>query len=220
MTQKQLHLPLINAPPLIQTNSEFKCLNLYKTMKTIKLIFTITFLSFLTSNAQITKGNWMVGGNASFSNKELYNNNFSNAKRKTTEIEINANTGYFFIDKLQAGARVGYSSYKIKNSDSDSNRYWLKYGLYSRYYFLKSEKIVNIFIDGEYFFGNSAFSNGEFKDNLNGYVFSAGPTIFFNSSVAMEFGINYSSTKFKGVNDSTENNFQFSLGFQIFLEKN
>jgi len=36
----------------------------------------------------------------------------------------------------------------------------------------------------------------------------------------MEFGINYSSTKFNGVNDNIiENNLHFSLGFQIFLEK-
>lgn len=187
-------------------------------MKTIKLFFTITFLSFLTSNAQITKGNWMMGGNGSFSNKELFNNNFSNDKRKTTEIEIKANTGYFFIDKLQAGIRFSYESFKIKKN-SDSNRYWLKYGGFTRYYFLKTDKLVNIYLDGEYFFGNTAFSDGEFKDNLNGYVISAGPTIFLNNTVAIELGVNYSSTKFKGVNDSTENNLQFSVGFQIFLEK-
>jgi opacity protein-like surface antigen len=62
------------------------------------------------------------------------------------------------------------------------------------------------------------------QDNLNGYAIGVGPTIFLNSSVAMELGINYSSTKFKGANDFTtndftENNIQFSLGFQIFLEK-
>jgi hypothetical protein len=188
-------------------------------MKTIQLIFTLTLFSFLTSNAQITKGNWMVGGNASFSNKERYNNDFKNDKLKTSEFDINANAGYLFMDNLQVGIRVGYSDYKIKNTSSDSNRYWLKYGVYSRYYFLKPDKLVNIYLDGEYFFGNSAFSNGEYKDNLNGFSISAGPTIFFNSSVAMELGINYSSTKYKGVNDSTENNLQFSLGFQIFLEK-
>jgi hypothetical protein len=35
----------------------------------------------------------------------------------------------------------------------------------------------------------------------------------------MELGINYSSTKFIGTNGYTENNLQFNLGFQIFLEK-
>jgi len=188
-------------------------------MKTIQLIFALSLLSFLTSNAQITKGNWMVGGSGSYSNKEVYNKNFSNDKGRTTEIEVTANAGYFIIDKLQGGTRLSYEHYSRKG-DETSQRYWLKYGIYSRYYFLKPDKLINFYLDGQYFLGNNAFSNGEFKDKLNGYVISAGPTIFLNSSVAMELGINYSSTKFNGVNDNIiENNLQFSLGFQIFLEK-
>ncbi len=190
-------------------------------MKTFKLFFGITLLSFLTSNAQITKGNWMVGGNASLSNKEIYNKNSSNNKGITTEIEVTANVGYFIIEKLQGGTRISYEHFSRKGDEmgiSNINR--LKYGVYSRYYFLKQDKLVNLFLDGEYFFGNRIYYNGDFKDTLNGYVISTGPTIFFNSSVAMEFGINYSSTKFNGVSDNViENNLQFSLGFQIFLEK-
>jgi hypothetical protein len=189
-------------------------------MKTIKLILSITLLSFLTSNAQITKGNWMVGGDASYSKKESYANNFNSSKRKTSELDIKANVGYFFIDNFQAGIRLSYLNYNLKNDDSgSSNKHWLKYGIYSRYYFLKTEKLVNIYLDGGYFFGNRIYYNGDFKDNLNGYSLSAGPTIFLNSSVAMEMGINYSSTKLKGVNDFTENDLQFTIGFQIFLEK-
>ncbi len=184
-------------------------------MKTINFILVITLFSFFTTNAQITKGNWMVGGNGSFSNLESYNNNYKNDKRKTSELDIKANVGYFFIDKLQAGAKISYLLKKIPQD----NLSWLKYELYSRYYILKPEKIVNIYLEAGYFFGNHLFNNILYKDNLNGYSLSAGPTIFFNSSVAMEMGVSYSSTKFKGVNDSTENNLQFILGFQIFLEK-
>ena len=187
-------------------------------MNKIKLIFTLTLFSFLTSNAQITKGNWMVGGSGSYSKEENYANNFKSSKLKTSELEIKTNIGYFFIDNLQVGTRIGYTTYKV-DVNPDSNRYWLKYGIYSRYYFLKTEKLVNVYLDGGYFFGNSAFSDGQYKDNLNGYSISAGPTIFLNSSIAVEMGVNYSSTKFKGVNDSTENNLQFTIGFQIFLEK-
>jgi len=173
----------------------------------------------MTANAQITKGNWMYGGNASFSKKESFNNNFKNDKLKTSEFDIKANAGYFFIDNLQAGVRIGYSDFKYRHINADSNRYWLKYGAYSRYYFLKPEKIVNVFIDGGYFLGNNVFESGDYKDNVNGFSISAGPTIFFNNSVAMELAVNYSSTKLKGANDGTENNLQFSLGFQVFLEK-
>ncbi|TRX16428.1 outer membrane beta-barrel protein [Flavobacterium franklandianum] len=189
-------------------------------MKTIKIFFITTILFTLSAHSQITKGNWMVGGNGSFSNKEFYNNSFKNDKLKTSELSINANVGYFIIDKLQAGVRVGYNDSKIKNGISDDgDRYWVKYGAYTRYYFLKPEKLVNIYLDGEYFFGNNAFSSGQYKERQDGYSVSLGPTIFFNSSVAMELGINYSSAKFRVLNDATQNNLQFTIGFQIFLEK-
>ena len=190
-------------------------------MKTRKLFFIITIICTVSANSQITKGNWMVGGDGSFSNKEFYNNSLKNEGAKTSELSINANVGYFIIDKLQAGVRFGYDDYKFKNGISnDSDRYWVKYGVYTRYYFLKPEKLVNIYLDGEYFFGNNAFSGGQFKERQDGYSVSVGPTIFFNSSVAMELGINYSSAKFRVLNDATENNLQFRVGFQIFLEKN
>jgi hypothetical protein len=189
-------------------------------MKTIKIFFITTILFTLSAHSQITKGNWMVGGNGSFSNKEFYNNSFKNDSAKTSELSINANMGYFIIDKLQAGVRFGYEDYKFKNgSSNDADRYWVKYGAYTRYYFLKPEKLINLFIDGEYFFRNNAFSGGQYKDRQDGYSVSLGPTIFFNSSVAMELGINYSSAKVRILSDSTENNLQFTIGFQIFLEK-
>lgn len=184
-------------------------------------VFLFLVLAFsMTANAQITKGNWMFGGNASFSNNESYTHAFKNHKRKTTELDIKANAGYFFIDNLQAGVRTSYLYYNLENDPTGgSGRNWLKYGGYSRYYFLKPENLVNIFLDGEYFFGNRIYYNGDYKDNLYGYSVSAGPTIFFTNSVALELAVNYTSTTFKGASNFTENNLQMSLGFQIFLEK-
>ncbi len=188
-------------------------------MKTNTLFFLLSLTFSLTAHAQITKGNWMMGGNASFSNKETFQNEFpSISKVKFTEFDINVNLGYFFIDNLQAGVRLGYTDYIVSTYEG-TDRFLLKYGAYSRYYFLKPEKLVNFYIDGNYFFGKRSISSGEIQDNLNGYAIGVGPTIFLNSSVAMELGINYSSTKFKGTNDFTENNLQFSFGLQIFLEK-
>lgn len=48
------------------------------------------------SNAQITDGNWMVGGNGSFSSKENYNNNNKSDKGQVNELDISANLGLFF----------------------------------------------------------------------------------------------------------------------------
>lgn len=188
-------------------------------MRVLYIALITAIMATTAVTGQITKGYWMFGGDASFSNKETYQNQFKTDSRlKLTELDIDANVGYFFIDKLQGGIRIGYSDYKLKEF-TGSDRHFLNYGIYSRYYFLKTEKLVNIFLDGEYFLGSRAISSGELKDNINGYVFSTGPTIFLNSSVAIELGMSYSSSKFKGVNDSTENNLQLSLGFQIFLTK-
>src|SRR5690606_5924524 len=194
-------------------------ITLSKTMKANTLFFILAFTFSMITNAQITKGNWMFGGDAKYSNKESFNNNFKNEKLKTAEFDINGSAGYFFIDNLQAGVRISYTDFRYRYTNTDSNRYWVKYGAYSRYYFLKPEKIVNVFLDGGYFLGNSVFESGDYKDNLNGFSISAGPTIFFTNSAAMELALNYFSTKLKGANDGTENNLQFSLGFKIFLEK-
>lgn len=189
-------------------------------MKRNKLLFFSMLLIITISNAQITEGNWMVGGNGSFSSKENYNNNNKSDKGQVNELDISANLGYFFIDNLAIGTRIGYSNYIIPNSDGSGDRYWLNYGVFSRYYFLKPEKIMNIFIDGSYFLGQNSFGSGfdSFKNEINGYSFTAGPVVYFNSSVSMELALKYSSTKFS-INNSTENNFQVGIGFQIYLEK-
>ena len=49
-------------------------------MKTSKLLIAIALLSFVTSNAQITKGNWLMGGNGNFS--------FSKTKGKDNNNEL------------------------------------------------------------------------------------------------------------------------------------
>src|SRR5690554_2282184 len=133
-------------------------------MKKLLVVIPLFLLFFGKANAQITKGNWMFGGNASFSNKENHQNKFeSSSKVKHTEFDIKANAGYFFIDNLQAGVRLGYSDYKV-STYAGTDRHRLKYGIYSRYYFLKSEKIVNIYLDGDYFLGNSVIESGDIKD--------------------------------------------------------
>ena len=73
-------------------------------MKT--LFFFIVFSLSLTLNAQITKGNWLVGGDIGFS--------YSKSKPESTinsesfNIDLSPNIGYFFWDKLALGTRVNY----------------------------------------------------------------------------------------------------------------
>jgi hypothetical protein len=184
-------------------------------MKTLKSIFVTVVLFSITSNAQITKGNWMVGGTGNltfYENKAIQNGN--DVGDKGYVINISPNIGYFFINKLAVGSTIslGYLN---------SNRYESQgygFGPFIRYYFLKEEKQINVFAHAYYVFGESKSGNNINGDN--GYGFKAGPAIFFNKNVAMEVTLDYNSRKLKlsEPNSSTYNAFQISLGFQIHLK--
>ncbi len=86
-----------------------------------------------------------------------------------------------------------------------------------RYYFLKEEKQVNIFLESAY--------NIDLDKNNKNTVFSSkvGTAIFLNSSVAFEISLKYSVSKYISqsdlISDSTTKGLTFGLGFQIHLEK-
>ena len=65
--------------------------------KTILLLF-IASAFYNNANCQITKDNWMVGGNGSFIFTSS-NTSSPNTKATTTNVTLAPNIGYFFIDK-------------------------------------------------------------------------------------------------------------------------
>ena len=173
-------------------------------MKTITLFFFIVFGMGLTANAQITKGNWMVGGTGSFTNTDV-RDEIGNEIGNSSQVRLNPNIGYFFFDKFATGLIGQFIYGKAKNGPSNSD-----YGIgpFARYYFLKSDNQINLFVDGSYVYYSS---NGSF------YNFKAGPVLYFNNSVGLELTFGYGSTKFTG--DYQLNEFRVGLGFQIHLEK-
>ncbi len=186
--------------------------------KTLLIIF-ISCFSIKNINGQITKGNWLVGGSASYSQK-----NFSittSAIYKQTNFQITPFVGYFLMDKLAVGLNPSLDFVKISvGSDGPSTNTIIGVGPFVRYYFLEADKIFNLFGQGSYGYGsNTGKVQGQgFGSNLNTFAFSAGPVLYFNSSVGLEFTINYSITKFVGVTGSNDE-LSFGIGFQIHLEK-
>jgi hypothetical protein len=188
-------------------------------MKPIKLFFITAFLFTGVANAQITKGNWMVGGSGSFTSSKNtstdgFDGNTSTWKQNT--LQLIPNIGYFLTDKLAVGAAVNFNYYGSPDSDLKGTH---SYGIgpFIRYYFLKPESRINVFAEASYHYG---FTNqsviGKFE--TNGYAFKAGPAIFLNSSVALECTLQYNYTKVNA-NSSDSGNFVVGLGFQIHLEK-
>lgn len=176
----------------------------------MKYLISILFFSIcvLKSNCQITKGYWLVNGNANFST--LKNSSTSSLETNRTDLELSAGIGYFIIDKLATGLRpsISYGSNNFGNSSTIYNL-----GPFVRYYFLDEAKTVNILTDLTYSFGS--ISGGQ---NLSTVSFLAGPVVYFNNSVGLEFLLGYSSTKvagFTGRNRKT----QIGIGFQFHFEK-
>lgn len=189
-------------------------------MKKSTLIILVTFLLVNKSHGQITRDNWMVGGNASFI---FTNSNIGSNVSKSTNLTLAPNIGYFFIDKFAGGVRLSFNRDHIKfgptnNSFSTFTTYAV--GPFIRYYFLDVDKQYNILLEGSYQFGNEKIETTNSKNNTSTSIlsFSAGPVIYFNSSVGIEFLVNYSSTGING-DFGRSNLFGAGIGFQVHLQK-
>ena len=173
-------------------------------MKINKILFIATLFVAVTSNAQIEKGNWMMGGSAGLSNYESKSVGFS---QEGTNIYISPNVGYFLIDKLNLGASALLSFYNPGATKT--------YGIspYVRYYFLEKEKQINLFSEVGYGFQKQIHSS----TTLQTFNLKAGTVIFLNSSVGLEVALNYTNSK---QNSDFQTRLIFlGIGFQIHLEK-
>jgi hypothetical protein len=178
--------------------------------------FTIITLFFLSTalNAQITKGNWMVGGNAYFNSSTIENTNpdGSTGSVSGSGININPTIGYFIINNFSIGLSGNFG---LSIPEQGSNLTSLGVGPFVRYYFLKPEKTVNLLSQIGY---NYITSSSDSK--FNSYNFRVGPVIYFNSSVGLELTIDYSISKITNrFSESTSKAFNVGFGFQIHLEK-
>jgi len=177
------------------------------------LLIIIAFTFYTQANCQITQGNWLVGGNATFS--RLQSSSTAAAQFKQTSLAISPLIGYFLKDKFAVGIKPSllYGSNNVANTNTI-----ISVGPFVRYYFLNPENILNLFAEGSYAYGSITGKGQGIGQRLNIFSFSGGPVLYFNSSVGLEFIIAYSASKvigFRGRN----NEIKLGLGFQIHLEK-
>ncbi|MBS1642197.1 MAG: outer membrane beta-barrel protein [Bacteroidetes bacterium] len=167
---------------------------------------------FYTAKSQITKGNWMVGGNASFSSA-------NNANYTQTNILIQPSIGYFIVDNFSLGIKPSYDYLKFTvtgGTSSPLNSFSI--GPFLRYYFLQSTRDFNLFSEVNYLFGSSK-SGSNISVNSNTFSFLAGPVIYFNNSVGLELTIGYSTVKEVYSGAASTNTLRVGVGFQIHLTK-
>lgn len=193
-----------------------------------KLFFSLfASMLFFSAHAQLTKGNWLVGGTGNFlSSKNTYTSPTYSSSSDRVDIKISPNIGYFITDKFAVGLRPSFSKYKEQVDGAGgltANISRFEFGPFARYYFLQSDKQYNILMDVSYQYG--IYYNKPTKGNINTLSASAGTVIFFNSSVGLEFLLGYYSRKevlpltTNGENTTDQKGFQIGIGFQIHLEK-
>lgn len=175
----------------------------------ILFLFLLLLIS-ISLNAQITKGNWLVGGDVSFSYSKSKPD--SSVDSEAFEIDLSPNIGYFFFNKLAVGSQFDFLVSRYKSDTGNSNFETLFLSPFIKYYFLDNEKILNPFIESSYRFS--------LQNENKSKQFSAkgGLAIFVNNSVAYEVFLNY-------LNYTTHNRYAGShslllgFGIQVHLKK-
>lgn len=183
--------------------------------KNLVLPFFLFIIS--SANSQITKGNWMVGGSATYVSATNTTNGAVVAEGKTTNFSIIPRIAYFPLNKFATGISLGYLYGKQSDilSNYVSKTESIGGGPFLRYYFFKPEKIVNLFAEANFSYSHSIDNNG-IDSRL--YAYGIGTVIYFNSSVGLELiAKNWHLSTVDNVSKS--NQIKVEIGFQIHLEK-
>lgn len=184
-------------------------------MKRILLLFIVITLILFKANGQITRGNWLVGGNMSFTASQFKSD--ISPRQKNSLLVISPTVGYFLADKLATGLKVSFNSANQNDGTNSLKQQNFNFGPFLRYYFLSTENRANLFVDGIYQYGiTNASSSSNLK--LNTYSFSGGSSIFFNSNVAVEFSLGYSTTTYSNYN-GVNSNIIAGIGLQFHLQR-
>ena len=205
-------------------------------MKTLFFLLLFSVAANI-SFGQLTKGNWLVGGSGSFSSsnqKDTFNGGVSRAS--FANLTISPNLGYFFTDKWVVGTKLGLIriKYTITNENpaggpgsfsSQSNYTWIDIGPFTRYYLLKTDLSYNVFVEADYSYQVEKIDH--IRDHKNSYSFFAGPVVYFNSTVGLEFMAGY-SLSYGTVSPSydpahlhqvKEHALKIGLGLQVHLQR-
>jgi hypothetical protein len=173
-------------------------------MSKITGVLAVLLLLCFGAGAQISKGDYLIGGNGSF---KRYTSELPDATRaKTTLIGFSTDAGRFFLNRFAAGisANIQYGNHRYERDSvqsSPSGLIDLGVGPFARYYFLNTTSKVNLLMDGRtgWRFSRSSVYRGD-RFNYYGQYFDiyAGPAFFLSKFASLELLVGYSRFKSKG----------------------
>lgn len=169
-------------------------------MKKIVLGALLSCAGWLGAQAQVEKGDWLVGGSINI-------NTSSN-----TTVSITPSAGYFFLNRFAAGGIFNVSYEKT----SDLKSTIIGIGPFARYYFGKGN--LKPFLASELLFGSTKYQypgENSFTRNGHNFFLGGGLAAFVNEHVAIETQAGYTNTKYSG--NPSDNGLAIRIGFQIYL---
>lgn len=210
-----------------------------------KLLLAGAVALFGLSNAQMTKGDWVISGNTGMG----FNNTTTTVKvggnsvdgPKVNSFSITPSVGYFVIDKLAVGIDLGYFNTTTKYQGVKSTNSTFSVMPTATYYFTNSSKLVPFLGAGigyasnktKYSFYNSNINNDGFdpllmQDTENttdglAWAVKGGVTYMATQSLGINLGISYNqfSNKETIMNTDVKTNiktFGVNVGFSYFIK--
>jgi len=178
-------------------------------MKTILATLIISASAIFAANAQIQKGNVLVGGN-------LTNINLGFDDPKIFSVNVTPKAAWFIQDNVALGGYVNFGLETAKNSNTKTS---YGVGALGRYYTGKDVEVLRhgrLFAEATVGIGGTNVSNGGAK--TNGLNLSVGPgfAYFITPNIGLETLLKYNGLVGFG-SSTTQNNLNLSFGFQIYL---
>jgi outer membrane protein assembly factor BamA len=178
-------------------------------MKKQNILLAVAIIATgFSTNAQIQKGNILIGGNLANINVGLNDPNILSA-------DITPKAAWFIQDNIALGGYVNFGIETAKNSGTTTN-YGI--GALGRYYMGKEVEVIK----HSRFFGELTAGFGGVNvsdaDNTNGLNIGVGPgfAYFITPNIGLEVLVKYNSLVGLG-STPYQDNLNASFGFQIYL---
>ncbi len=175
-------------------------------------ILTVAGLA-TTANAQIQRGNWMVGSS-------ILSSNFGLNTGGGYNIALQPKAAYFIEDNVAVGGYVNLGFSKVTNGSP--TRFDYAVGGLGRYYLSPGEKGVdNLLNHGRWFFeGNLGVGGASVENGIStsGLDFGVGPgySYFITPNIGVEGLVKYQGQAGFG-SEGLNSNITFNVGFSIFI---
>lgn len=205
-----------------------------------KLLLASAVALFGLSNAQMTKGDWVISGNTGFG----FNNITTTYKAagesadgpKVNSISFTPSVGYFVIDKLAIGIDADLTSITTKYSEEDytSKNTTSSFSIMptATYYFVNSSKLVPYLgagigyasVKDKYSESYVGFSDsGETTTDGLSWKVKGGVTYMATQSLGINLGASYNQFSNKETVEGTEfttniKNFGVNVGLSYFIK--